>query len=292
MTVSRRQVIRGGVLGSTLAMLLSACSSVLPKGVRRASSTPAGATRHVYGDDASQFGDLYAPTGTRRAGTVVLIHGGYWKSSYGLDLMSPLALDLAARGWITWNLEYRRVGNGGGWPYTLADVAAGIDALAASDLGADTSQLAVIGHSAGGQLAAWAAGRHRLPSSAPGESPKVAVTSVISLAGVLDLKTAFQQNLGGGAVAQLLGGTPTSQPTRFAESDPLELLPLGVPVRCIHGRSDDIVPMNQSQKYVDAAKAAGDDAQLTRVSGDHFTVIDPASAAWKTTVSQLDALMS
>jgi acetyl esterase/lipase len=117
-----------------------------------------------------------------------VLHGGFWLAEYDLGLGAPLAADLASRGYASFNLEYRRVGDGGGWPTTLQDVADGIDLLAS--LNVDTSHVVAIGHSAGGQLAAWAAGRSRLPVSAPGRNPKVAVTAVVSQAGVLDLTTA------------------------------------------------------------------------------------------------------
>ena len=107
---------------------------------------------------------------------MIVIHGGFWKARYGADLGAPLAADLAARGWAAWNLEYRRVGNGGGWPATLTDVATGIDLLAdlaaLPGLGAlDLARVVAIGHSAGGQLATWAAGRPGLPDGAPGATP-------------------------------------------------------------------------------------------------------------------------
>lgn len=292
--MSRRQLLRRAAAGgaaAAVAALLAACTSAAVNNTRRVSPAAGTPVTHRYGSDSSQFGQLYTPPGTPRVGTVVLIHGGYWKSGYGLDLMTPLALDLVGRGWMTWNLEYRRVGNGGGWPATFDDVAAGIDLLASSALGVDTSKVIAIGHSAGGHLAAWAAGRHKLPAGAPGASPRVKLAGAVSLAGVLNLRSGFEQDLGGGAVEQLIGGTPSSQPTRYAQGDPIELLPVGVPVRCIHGRSDTTVPISQSESYVQAAKAAGDDATLTRISGDHFTVIDPRSASWKTTLGELDALI-
>ena len=149
----------------------------------------------------------------------MVIHGGFWRSQYDLSLGAPLAEDLAGRGWTTWNLEYRRVGNGGGWPATLDDVAAGIDHL--TTLGVDTSAVVAVGHSAGGQLAAWAAGRGRLPAAAPGSAPRVRLSGVVSQAGVLDLLTAARTGVGGSAVPDLLGGTPAQTPSVTAIADPL-----------------------------------------------------------------------
>src|ERR1700761_5075487 len=121
-----------------------------------------------YGADPAQFGELRLPDGPA-AGTVVVIHGGFWRARYDLSLGRALAADLAARGYAAWNLEYRRALAGGGWPGTFEDVAAGIDLLAT--LPVDTSRVVAVGHSAGGHLAAWAAGRAKLPPGAPGGDP-------------------------------------------------------------------------------------------------------------------------
>lgn len=273
--------------GAAIVALLAACA----RG-SSSSGTTGASVRHAYGaDQAQQFGDLYLPPPSvaRQPGVVVVLHGGFWLSSYGLSLGAPLAQDLASRGWAAWNLEYRRVGAGGGWPTTFADVAAGIDALA--DLAAtnrlDLSNVIAVGHSAGGQLAAWAAGRPALPASAPGPVPRVALSFVVSQAGVLDLALAARQNLGDGAVERFLGAGPTEAPERYQIASPQQQIPLAVPVLCVHSRRDANVPFSQSAGYVAAATAAGARASLTEVSGDHFTVIDPRSAAWRTVVAAL-----
>lgn len=248
-------------------------------------STMADTTRttHTYGDDPSQYGELFLPEGTPR-GVVVVIHGGFWLSQYDASLGAPLAADLAARGWAAWNLEYRRVGGGrgggGGTPETFDDVAAGIDLLA--DLDLDTSTVVTLGHSAGGHLATWAAGR-----GSHGWADEVPVTHVISQAGVLDLRAADAAGLGNGAVAGLLGHAPTEADARF---DPAQQLPLAVPVWCVHGADDANVPISQSVDYVEQATAAGAVAELVEVEGDHFVVIDPASEAWAAQLEILDSI--
>jgi acetyl esterase/lipase len=253
---------------------------------------PDGASRHRYGSDPSQYGDLYRPAGIRaRPGTVVVIHGGFWRSRYAADLGAPLAADLSRRGWTSWNLEYRRVGNGGGWPATLADVAAGIDLLA--DLAdVDLSRVVAIGHSAGGHLATWAAARPKLPDTAVGGAPRVRLTGVIAQAAVLDLVKAAADGLGASAVNALLGGMPDELPERYRLASPQHQLPLGVSVRCVHSRDDDAVPFSQSLDFVRAARAAGDDADLVEVTGGHFGVIDTGSAAWQAIVELLPGLLA
>ncbi|MGJ9412853.1 alpha/beta hydrolase family protein [Aeromicrobium sp. CF4.19] len=233
-----------------------------------------------YGEDPSQLAELTLPEATPR-GVVVVIHGGFWRAQYDLSLGRPLAESLAAQGWAAWNLEYRRLGNGGGWPETFDDVAAGIDALADVD-GLDTGTVVTLGHSAGGHLAVWAAGRDRTDRWSDVGVP---VTAAVSQAGVIDLGAAEREGLGGGAVAELLGPDAV-----LADADPRAQVPLDVPVRCVHGTDDQLVPISQSRRYVDAATQSGADAELVEVDGDHFVLIDPSSDAWRRTLAVLDEL--
>jgi acetyl esterase/lipase len=248
-------------------------------------------TVHPYGTDPAQFLELTLPAGEAAAPVVVVLHGGFWRARYGIELARPLAADLAARGWAAVAVEYRRVGAGGGWPETLEDVAAALDALpdVSGVEGLDLTDVTVVGHSAGGHLAAWAAGRGRLPAGAPGAAPRVAVTAAVLQAGVLDLAAAVAADLGAGATVDLLGGTPEELPDRYAVSDPVRLLPTGVPVLCVHGESDTTVPPDQSERYAAAARAAGDQVEVTVVPGDHMVVIDPAGEGWRRTLEWLTA---
>jgi acetyl esterase/lipase len=274
---TRRALLAAAGLG-----LLAGCGSPAPK-PEPGTPTP---VRHRYGDRHQQLGDLYLPASGTPRGTVVVIHGGFWQSMYALDLGAATSADLAKRGWAAWNIEYRRVGDGGGWPTTFADVAAAVDHVQRLD-GVDTGSLLTLGHSAGGHLAAWAASRDR---TTPGGPPRVEVTGVVPQAGVLALARAATSGLGGSAVPGLLGGMPGRLPDRYRLADPLQRLPIGVPVRCVHGTDDTTVPLSQSQAYVDAARAAGDDARLVTVPGDHFALTDPSTPAWRRTVAVLAEL--
>jgi acetyl esterase/lipase len=255
-----------------------------------------------YGDEPAQFGELWRPGGAAR-GTVAVIHGGFWRARYDLSLGRPLAADLAARGYAAWNLEYRRSFAGGGWPTTFEDVAAGLDLLAT--LPVDSSRVVAIGHSAGGHLAVWAAGRGKLPPSAPGAPVDgdagaadrsgrayVAVTGVISQAGVLALADCAREGVGVTAALDLMGGGPDELPAEYALADSIAAVPVAAPVVCLHSRADANVPYSYSERYVAAATAAGGRATLTETQGDHFTVIDPASADWGAAIAALPALFS
>lgn len=245
---------------------------------------------HRYGPGESQFGELWRPSGPA-AGTVVIVHGGFWRARYDLSLGRPLAADLVSRGYAVWNLEYRRSFAGGGWPATFLDVAAGIDLLLS--LPVDASRVVAVGHSAGGHLAVWAAGRDRLPPGAvPGSAPpRVALRGVVSQAGVLALADCARERVGQTAALDLMGGGPDELPEEYRLADPLVVAPIDVPVLCLHSRADDAVPFSFSERYVTAAVAAGGSAVLHETHGDHFTLIDPGSADWAAVVDALPGLL-
>ena len=246
--------------------------------------------RHRYGSDPSQFADLHLPARRRRPGTVALLHGGWWGPRFGAGNLDAVAADLAGRGWVAWNIEYRRLGLGGGYPATLQDAAAAIDHLATlADV--DTKRVVAVGHSAGGHLAAWAAGRTKLPAGVPGAEPVIQIAGLISLAGVLDLGAAACEKIGNGAAIELMGGDPGELPQRYAVADPLSQVPIPAVVRCVHARADDRVPFAQSVTYVAAARAAGQDARLLEVDGGHFSVADTSAPTWPVVINALEELL-
>ena len=248
----------------------------------------------AYGDHPDQVGNLHLPAdGEGPWPVVVLIHGGFWRWGWDRTLMTPLARDLASRGLAAWNVEYRRVGQeGGGWPGTFEDAAAALDAVAELEA-VDSTRVVTVGHSAGGHLALWLAGRHRIAAGAPGAAPRVRPCAAVSLAGVADLVRGAAVGLGDGACAALLGGSPGERPERYAVASPAALLPLGVLQVLVHGTEDDVVPPAQSRDYADAAAAAGDDVELVEVAGaDHFDVVEPEHSAWAAVANRLPRLLT
>ena len=209
------------------------------------------------------------PDGPGPHPVVVLLHGGYWRSRYGKSLMRAVAADLRRRGIAAWNIEYRRVGrHDGGWPMTFDDVAAAIDLLAElGDPRLDLESVAAVGHSAGGQLAIWAAAR---------KAAKLPIRRVVAQSAVLDMAAA------GEPARKLLGGGPDEVPERYAAADPMRLIPLGVPTLLVHGAEDETVPLLRSRLYHEAARAAGDPVELVEPTpGGHRVHIDPRSEAWR-----------
>ncbi len=247
-----------------------------------------------YGADRSQCGDLYLPSGGIGSHRVmVLIHGGSWQARYGRFVMRGLAGDLVRRGWAVWNVEYRRVGNGGGWPNTFIDVAAALDHLPEIDAPLDLAHVSVLGHSAGGHLALWAASRPALPAEAPGfrpGGPRVALVRAIAQAGVCDLAGAYHR-WRGGAARRLMGGGPDEFPERYAAGDPLALVPLAMPALLVHGTDDRVVSVEFSRVYAGATRLAGGEVELVEVpgaAGSHSAHIDPRGAAWAEVARRLD----
>lgn len=247
-----------------------------------------------YGEGRDRFGDLRLPAeGCGPFPLAVFIHGGFWRERWLRDTIEPLAIDLAKRGFATWNLEYRRVGpSGGGFPATADDIAAGIDHAEqlARTYPIDLDRVVVIGHSAGGHLALWVVRRCGVDRPA-----RVSPRLVVSLAGVTDVAEAARRGLGdtGNATADFLDGAPESLPERYAFASPVTTLPLGVPQLVVQGRLDnmpDLVDLNRA--YVRAGREAGDEVDYLELDdADHFHLITPASHAWPPVAERIQARM-
>ena len=297
----RRSVWQVGALGLLIASGAGACRHQLADGpvsyaTVAAMRVPPADARLAYGPGPLQFGELRLPNGSGPFPVVVFIHGGCWQSSFTLDHVGPATAALARSGVATWTIEYRRIGDaGGGWPGTFEDVARGtayVEQLAAK-YPLDLGRVVLAGHSAGGQLALWAGDRQR---TAIGDAPPIpasmTIRGVVSLAAIADLR-AYGAAPGGcnQSVRELLDGGPGDRPDRYTAASPAEQLPLGVPVRLIHGAVDPIVPVDQSRSFAERARAAGDDARLEIIPrAGHFDLIAPTSAAWPSVVRAVGEL--
>jgi acetyl esterase/lipase len=263
-TLSRRTLLGAGVA----LPLVAACDKDRP------TSSP-HAQRIHYGELPLQYADLRRPA-RHPVGTLVLLHGGYWMPGYGLDQLDPIANLMTRAGWATWNVEYRPIGDGGSWPDPMTDVALAVDLLETRGL---ADNVVLLGHSAGGQLAVWAASR---TARTPGGPPKVRPAGAISLSGVLDLTHAAGTPGSAEPVTAFAGGSPAGQPEHYALSDPALLVPAACPVWVVHADDDQVIRADQGTSYVARAKAAGGQVELVDVPGDHFTLIDPRAPSFPT----------
>ncbi|MEU9505495.1 alpha/beta hydrolase [Micromonospora sp. NPDC048170] len=230
-----------------------------------------------YGDHPDQVADLRVPAGSGPARRlVVVVHGGFWRAEYDRRHTDPLAVGLAALGHPVAQVEYRRTGQpGGGWPGTLTDVLAGVTELPRLAAGALPGRVAagpplLVGHSAGGHLALYAAA-----------TATATVGGVLALAPVSDLAEAYRLDLDAGAVAALLGGGPAEFPDRYAAADPRSLVPVPTRTVVVHGALDQQVPIAMSREFVAAGRAAGGDIRLVELPEcEHYGLIDPESEVW------------
>ena len=231
---------------------------------------PAADARVVYGPEPLQFGDLRMPAGTGPLPLAIVLHGGYWQATYNLIHTGHLCVALAREGIATWNLEYRCVGvPGGEWPAVGEDLELALGSLGRLGFAHD-GRCVLVGHSAGGQLALWAAKRAGLPA--------------VALAPVSDVRDAVARRGPESGPARFMA------PEHFADGSPLELLPFGVPQLVVHGTADEDVPYEMSERYV---AAAGGEAELVTLEGvGHFEPIDPQAPAFASTAAAIQRLLT
>jgi acetyl esterase/lipase len=223
----------------------------------------------AYGTDADQIADLRFGGGLALARPLVLlIHGGFWRPIYDRKHTGPMSVALAEAGWTVASIEYRRVPQHPN--LTVDDVAEAVKTLP-EKVGRHDGRVLLMGHSAGGHLALWAASKRPTPR----------VHGALALGPAADLMLAHEMNLGDGAALAFLG----EEPAHRADLDPKRMLSPEVGVTIVHGEEDDTVPVALSESYV----ASHPRARLVKLAGvGHFAVIDPASSAWPTVISELE----
>jgi dipeptidyl aminopeptidase/acylaminoacyl peptidase len=201
----------------------------------------------------------------------MLIHGGFWKDAYSLDLMQPIAEDLAEAGVAAWNIEFKRWSSGdeGVWMDTLSDVLRAWGQLALLP-GIDIARSMVMGHSAGGHLAL-------LMSAKADRRPWLAIAQ----APLTDLIGADHAKLSddGDAVRRWIGCAPESNEKIWSQLNPVDHPPR-TSVLLFHGENDVDVPLEQSETYARVMKAKEADVQKIWLPGDHYDIIDVASDDW------------
>ena len=254
---------------------------------------PAPTTTIAYGADPLQVADLWLPGGRGPHPTVVMVHGGCWQAEIAdRTIMNWIAEDLRGRGIAVWNIDYRGVDRpGGGYPGTFLDAAAAADSLRsnAARYELDLSRLVAVGHSAGGHLALWLAGRPRLPESSILRSPEpVPVRTVVSLGGLPDLEEAARPP-GSGCGTEVIGKVSGG---RYAETSVPRLAPLAVHQVLVNGLQDRIIPTSYATDYAAAMRASGDTVVVRMVDRiGHVELIAPESPAWRIAVEEIETAL-
>jgi acetyl esterase/lipase len=255
--------------------------------------------RLAYGTEPSQIGELRVPPGRGPHPLVILVHGGCWRAAFASMKDLPAMADaLKDAGIASWNIEYRRLGEtGSGWPGTYLDVGHAIDFVRtmAAERPLDVSRVVVVGHSAGGHLAMWAAIRSKIPATSALfiENP-LPVRGVVNLAGTIDMTQNIdhmERACYAPVVTEMLGGTPDAVRPRYLEVSANARLPLGVRQLLVWGEHEEFVPCALAESYVAAATAAGDSARLITVPGvGHFELANPRSSAWPPVLEAIRSL--
>ena len=249
---------------------------------------PAPAARIAYGTAPSQYAELFVPAGPGPHPVVVLVHGGCWTVKFGgIDQMKNLAGALAANGIAVWNVEYRRVDEaGGGYPGMYHDMNAALELLRANAARyqLDTSRIAAVGHSAGGQLVQWIGGRVRLPQGSPlrVEDP-LPVRSIVSLGGLANLRReqVLIRNSCGRSATQLAGEPSAGRPDIFADTNAADLVDPGVRTYLVTGELDTISPPRAAHDFAAHARNSGGAAEVVILPGaSHYDEVAATSHAW------------
>lgn len=256
--------------------------------------------RIAYGIGEEQYGELWLPesAGDAPVPLVIMIHGGCWQAAIpGTILQDQLNADLRARGIAVWNLTYPRLGHEtGGYPGTFESVAMAVDHVRtlAETYPIDLERTVLIGHSAGGHLALWAAARGQLADSSLATPDPFIPNGVITLAGINDLE--FYRSEGPGrcgepdTVDALIAGHPGAAP--YADTSPDQLLPMQVEQVIISGALDPIVPPQFGVAYAAEAVTAGDTVtEVTLENAGHFELIDPTAPAWGVIVDEVERFL-
>ncbi|MES2299120.1 MAG: alpha/beta hydrolase [Pseudomonadota bacterium] len=260
---------------------------------------PAPAATIAYGKAASQYAELFRPTGAGPFPVVLLVHGGCWTVEFGgIRQMRNVAGALVAQGIAVWNVEYRRADeDGGGYPGSYQDVGAALDKLLAEAprLGLDPKRVVGVGHSAGGQLVQWLAGRARVARASPlYQSEGTSLSEVISLGGLADLRNeqALIRASCGRDTLALAGSPSAARPDVFADTNAAELVPNGSHSVLITGELDTISPPRAAHDYARRARAAGDAAEVVIVAGaSHYDEIAADSPAWSALLQAIRAAL-
>ena len=295
-----RPLLLAALLPAMLSVPTLATSAPMILADYMALTGPAPAARIAYGPAPSQYAELFVPEGPGPFPVAVLVHGGCWTAKFGgITQLRNMAGALRARGIAVWNVEYRRVDEpGGGYPGMYEDMHAALDALATQAGAAklDLERVVAVGHSAGGQLVQWIAGRSRIPAGSPLYRGKMLpVRAVVSLGGLADLRREREliKASCGRDTPELAGQPSRERPDVYVDTNAAELLPNGSHTILVTGELDTISPPRVAHDYAARARAAGDRAEVVILPGaSHYDEVAASSASWPLVAAAIERALA
>jgi acetyl esterase len=210
--------------------------------------------------------DLHVPEGPGPFAAVILVHGGAWVMGDRINNVQPLLQPLSEAGFAWFTISYRLAGDMARNPLHIgaaeSDVRRAVAFVKehASEYRVNPEKIALIGLSAGGQLASMAA--LHPGSDIQGVVAFYAPTDLASLAKTSSLIPDNIRDAVQGTVFDdvLMAGLKEFSPINHVSAS-------APPFLLIHGSDDNIVPFAQSERFRDKLIAAGVACQLYREEG-------------------------
>ncbi len=244
-----------------------------------APSTPDAILR--YADHARGFAELRLPQGTGPFPLAVIYHGGCWKTGIASQAyMAPLATRWQSLGIATLNVDYREVGDGGGWPGSFEDWASSAKLVeqVAARYPIDREAVTLVGHSAGALPAQWLASTQGA-NGPVGARKALKARAAIVLDGPGDVgaeRPAFDALCQFSAVDPFMGVGPEAFPRRYAAISPATHAPQLAGLLFVQAKLP--APSAATQ----AALAEGGAKVMVRENAgvSHFAIITPGNPAY------------
>jgi acetyl esterase/lipase len=250
-------------------------------------------TDHAYGEHGSQFVRVWRPVAASTPAAVpvvFIVHGGFWRAKFGLTTAAgtaceSIAPDLAHRGLAAVEIEYRR-GDDFPYPHPNDDVVAAVRFVGRrrnviGGVNLRTDRAAMLGFSAGGQLALCAALELE---------PALRPVAVFAVAPVADLELAAELRLGDGgdAVVRYMGGDAGERPLAYSRACPTcraaELAALPCQLVTVAGLNDVDVPLQLTaalRRALARRRPAQSPIDIDVPGADHYDLMDARHAAWE-----------
>ena len=234
-----------------------------------------------YADHLRGFAELRLPQGDGPFPLAVIYHGGCWKAGIASQAyIAPLATRWQQQGIATLNVDYREVGDGGGWPGSFADWAASaklIDAVAAS-YSIDRARVTLVGHSAGALPALWLARRGGADGPLGPRAPLPARAAIV-LDGPGDIgaeRAAFDALCQFAAVDPFMGGAPERFSDRYKAISPATIAPQLAEILFVQAR----LPAPSAATLAALAAGGAKVAVRENPGASHFAIITPGHSAY------------